>query len=239
MLDLEVILTAQSVTDQQVEGRTVVVIDVLRATSTMITAFSNHARAIVPVSSLEEAQYWQNKLGNDDCILCGEKDGLKIPGYHLGNSPQEFTKQAVGDKIIIMNTTNGTKAITNSKNADSVLIGSFLNAQSVIDAIQKKGNAVTLVCSGWKERLSLEDMLCAGLIIDRLLDVGTCVLNNDYAKITHATYQAYQENIPQAVKESSHAMRLKSIAPVKDFEYCSQIDVQSIAPYVKNGMIIV
>jgi len=239
MLDLEVILTAQSVTDQQVEGRTVVVIDVLRATSSMLTAFSNQARAIVPVSSLEEAVQWQQKLGTEPCVLCGEKDGLKIPGYDVGNSPQEFTMEAVGGKIIIMNTTNGTKAITNARRAGTILIGSFLNAQSVVDELIKKAEDITIVCSGWKERLSLEDMLCAGLIIDRLVRLKQCTLNNDYAKITHATYKSYQGDILAAVTESSHALRLKAIAPAKDFEYCSQIDVISITPYVKNEMIMV
>lgn len=239
MLDLDVILTAQSVTDQQVEGRTIVVIDVLRATSSMITAFTHGARAIVPVSSLEEAEQWQQQLGIEECVLCGEKDGLKIPGYQLGNSPQEFTKEAVGDKIVIMNTTNGTKAISNANKAATILIGSLLNAQSVIDTVVQKGSALTIICSGWKERLSLEDMLCAGLLIDRLLSIGQCTLTNDYSKITHATYKQHQAHLTKAISESSHALRLKTIAPAKDFEYCSQVDVSSITPYVKNGMIIV
>jgi 2-phosphosulfolactate phosphatase len=239
MLDLDVILTAQSVTDQQVEGRTIVVIDVLRATSSMITAFTNGARAIVPVSSLEEAEQWQQQLNTEECVLCGEKDGLKITGYQLGNSPQEFSKEAVANKVVIMNTTNGTKAISNARNADTILIGSLLNVQSVIDTVVQKGLALTIICSGWKERLSLEDMLCAGLMIDRLIHTGQCSLTNDYSKITHATYKQHEVQLAKAISESSHALRLKAIAPAKDFEYCSQVDVSSLTPYVKNGMIIV
>lgn len=239
MLDIDVILTAQGVTDKRVEGRTIVVIDVLRATSSMLTAFSNQARGIIPVSGIEEADEWKNRLGEHHCILCGEKDGFKIPGYQLGNSPLEFTQERVGDKFVIMNTTNGTKAITNARKADRILIGCFLNVQSVIDEILKTGEAITLVCSGWKERLSLEDMLCAGLMIDRLLLTGQGVLLEDESNITHAVYKQNAQNLAMAVLNSSHARRLKTIAPEKDFEYCAQIDVFSITPYVQDGMIIV
>lgn len=144
-----------------------VVIDVLRATSTIVEAFSAGARAIYPTQSSEEAVRLANSLGREDTLLCGERKGLKIEGFDLGNSPLEFTPERVGGKRLVMNTTNGTRAFLTVEAAESVVAGSLLNLSAVSRSLAGS-ERIVLVCGGKEDRFSLDDALCAGLILQRL-----------------------------------------------------------------------
>jgi len=235
---IDVFSTAQSFQEEEVRNKTVVVIDVLRACSSMVTAFTNGAKGIIPVEDMAAASKIAANLDTKSVMLCGEKDGRKIDGYQLGNSPMEYSRGVVDGKTLIMNTTNGTKAVARAALAKRILIGCFLNAKAVVEQLHDSEGEIIIVCAGWKSRLSLEDMLCAGLIIDRLCDGVLQPGASDGAKLAHVLFKEYENNIEGAVSQSNHAQRLQDIAHPNDISYCSQIDQLSVVPYMKDGIIV-
>lgn len=235
---IDVFSTAQSFQEEEVRNKTVVVIDVLRACSSMVTAFTNGAKGIIPVEDMSAASKIAANLDTKSVLLCGEKDGRKIDGYQLGNSPMEYSRGVVDGKTLIMNTTNGTKAVARAALAKRILIGCFLNASAVVKQLHDSDGEIIIVCAGWKSRLSLEDMLCAGLIIDRLSDGKLQPGASDGAKLAHVLFKEYENNIEGAVSQSNHAQRLQDIAHPNDISYCSQIDQLTVVPYMKDGIIV-
>jgi 2-phosphosulfolactate phosphatase len=237
---VEVFSTAQAFQEDEVRSKTVVVIDVLRASSSMVTALVNGAKGIIPVEDMSAASKIAANLDAKNVILCGEKDGYKIDGFQLGNSPMEYSKETVEGRTLILNTTNGTKAVSRASLANRIFIGCFLNAGAVVEQLHSTDDDIILICAGWKTRLSLEDMLCAGLIVDRLNGGFFDEDASDGAKIAHLLYKKYEHNIELAVRQSSHARRLDGIAHPNDISYCSQIDIISIVPHVnmKDGIIL-
>src|SRR5690554_1115604 len=129
--ELDVFFSVQTFQEEELRGKTVVVVDVLRATSTIVTALANGAKSVIPVADMGEASRISQSIDSDNYLLCGEKNGVQIEGYDLGNSPLEFTPEVVGGKSLILNTTNGTRAIKKSVGAAEVYIASFLNLASV------------------------------------------------------------------------------------------------------------
>lgn len=235
---IDVFSTAQSFLDEEVRNKTVVVIDVLRACSSMVTALNNGARGIIPVEDMAAASKIAANLDAKNVLLCGEKDGKKIDGYHLGNSPTEYSKEVVDGRTLIMNTTNGTKAVSRAALAKRILIGCFLNAGSVVEHLRSAEGDIIIICAGWKSRLSLEDMLCAGLIIDRLNEGQLPIDATDGAKLAHVLYKEYESDIEQAVSQSNHAVRLKGLAEPSDVSYCCRVDLLPVVPYMKDGIIV-
>jgi len=155
---------------QEMSGATAVVIDVIRATSTMVEALANGARAIYPTVSTEEAIRLANTLGREDTLLCGERKGLKVEGFDLGNSPREYENETVDGKRLVMSTTNGTRAFVAAQGANRALAGSFLNLGAVVDQLRTGDvGELVLVCAGKEDHFALDDALCAGLILDELL----------------------------------------------------------------------
>lgn len=154
---------------QIVAGRTAVVIDVIRATSTIVEALANGARGVYPTESTEDAINLANSLGRDDTLLCGERKGLKVEGFHLGNSPREFMPKVVKGKRLVMSTTNGTRAFLASAGAKRALALAFMNLSAVARSIQLE-NDLVIICAGKEDRFSLDDALCAGLLLDLLVE---------------------------------------------------------------------
>ncbi|HBE81027.1 MAG TPA: 2-phosphosulfolactate phosphatase, partial [Firmicutes bacterium] len=146
----------------------VVVIDVLRATSTIVTALGNKASEIIPAIEPAEVVDLVRVIGSKECLTGGERKGLKIEGFDLGNSPAEYTEERISGKRLILCTTNGTKAIKSAQGAAEVWIGSFLNIGAVTDRLQDSTRDIVLICSGRDHSLCLEDMACAGAMIQFL-----------------------------------------------------------------------
>jgi len=234
----DVYYTGKSFSEDEVRDKVVVVIDVLRAGSTIVTALKNGAKGIIPVSDMADASRIAQNLDSSSYLLCGEREGSKIDGYHLGNSPFEYVQEVVEKKTLILNTTNGTKAIDRSGTAYRVLIGSFLNISALIEELKKADKPVTLICSGWKNRLSFEDLLCAGMIL-HLLSEGNLPENApDGARVAFALYETYGADITKAITSSNHAQRLESLGFENDISYCCQVDIASIVPEMEDGIII-
>ena len=145
---IDVYFSVHGFQEEDVRGKTVVIIDVLRASSSMIQALHNGANKVIPVEDLSDAGRIAQTMEAGDFLLCGEKDGIKIEGYHLGNSPLDYTKDRVQGKTLIFNTTNGTKAIKKAALAKQIYIGTFINMSSVVQMIQQSSDEVVLICSG-------------------------------------------------------------------------------------------
>jgi len=237
-MDVEVFLTHSNVTEDDVRDHTVVVIDVLRACSTIVTALDNGARAVMPVLDMAQAGKIAANLDPDVYRLGGERDAEKIEGYHLGNSPLEYTSDVVEGRDIILNTTNGTKALARAKSAQHLVAGCFLNAGRVVDLIREMGDDVVIICAGRQNRLSLEDTICAGLILDRLWNGSEPGLVTDSAHTAFTLYHNDSQTLPEALRRANHAQRLMSRAYEDDVDYCYQVDALPVLPYYTDNRLV-
>lgn len=230
-MDAEVFLTYSNVSEDDVRNRTVVVIDVLRACSTLVTALSNGARAVMPVADMAQAGRIAGNLDPDVYRLGGERDGEKIDGYHLSNSPLEYTEDTVTDRDVILNTTSGTQAFTRATSAQHLVAGCFLNAQRVVDFVREVDDQVTIVCAGNQNRLALEDTLCAGLLLDRLWNHSEPENVTDSAHTAYTLYETDRDTLPPALRQANHAEWLLEQGHADDLDYCFQIDTHALLPY--------
>lgn len=232
-MKVDIIFTADEVSQEKTEGKICVVIDVLRATSVMITALHNGAEKIFPFKDIKTIQERCENLKN--IIKCGERNALKIDGFDLGNSPLEFTKEKVFGKDIYMSTTNGTKAVENSLSAEKIIICSFLNIKSVSEKLLEYKKDVVIVCAGTNGKFSLDDTLCAGLIIKEI-QKHTEIQMNDVLLAAVRISESH-ENIKDILKGSTHYERLLSLGFEKDMEHIFSLNKYSIVPEYKNRYI--
>lgn len=230
-MDAEVFLTHSNISEGDVQDRTVVVIDVLRACSTIVTALDRGARAVMPVQDMAQAGKIASNLDPDVYRLGGERGGDKIEGYHLGNSPHEYTQEVVDGRDIILNTTNGTRALEKAKKADQLVAACFLNANRVVDFVRQTTNAVTIVCAGRQNRLALEDTLCAGLLLDRLWDGREPYPVTDSAHTAFTLYHTDRDALENALRGANHAERLVRQDYEDDLDYCFRVDQIPVLPY--------
>lgn len=237
-MDAEVFLTHSNISEGDVQDRTVVVIDVLRACSTIVTALDRGARAVMPVLDMAQAGKIASNLDPDVYRLGGERGGERIEGYHLGNSPREYTQKVVEGRDIILNTTNGTRALEQAKEADHLVAACFLNAGRVADFVREHADAVTIVCAGRQNRLALEDTLCAGLILDRLWNGDEPYPVTDSAHTAYTLYHTDREDLDNALRGANHAERLVSKDFDKDLDYCFQVDALPVLPYYTENRLL-
>ncbi len=235
--DIDLFISAQSFQEEDIRGKTVVIIDVLRASSTMVTAIENGAKGIIPVENMDMAGKISQNMGSPQYLLCGEKDGLKIEGYHLGNSPLEYSREVVRDKTIILNTTNGTKAVKKASMAEELIIGSFLNLKQVVNKLENTPHPITLICAGWRGQQSLEDLLCAGSIIYELNGGGLPANASDGVRIAFDLFVKYGDDIEGTVFASDHAVRLQGLIDPKDIAHSCALNKMNVLPILKEGII--
>jgi 2-phosphosulfolactate phosphatase len=172
-------------------GGVAVVVDVLRATTVMVHALANGCEAVIPCGEIDEAQAVAAGLPKGKAILGGERGGLPIPGFDLGNSPGDFTREVCEGKTLVMTTTNGTRAILASLEADRVLVGSFANVTAIWDVLKKETRPIHIVCAGTDGRVALEDALLAGeLTLNLCAWQGGVRIWSDLAKVADVNDQA-------------------------------------------------
>jgi 2-phosphosulfolactate phosphatase len=236
-MKLDVYLTPGEVTPGALAGRTVVVLDILRASTSIVQALSAGAKSIFPVASIEEALRLANTFGRDEVLLAGERRCLPIEGFDLGNSPLEFTREKVGGKILVMTTTNGTAAMSLTANAARVFIGAMLNLGAVVAELVRSEADPVFVCAGREKHFSLEDAACAGQFASRVMAErpGDWVLNDG----AHAALKL-AEGFGTGTSMFEITAGGKSIIDAglgADLEVCARTDVHEIVPVLQERSI--
>lgn len=217
----------------EVKESVVVIIDVLRATSTIAAAIYNGAEAVIPVASVEECIAIGKKY---NALTAGERDGKIAPGLSYGNSPFEYPKEFIQGQILVLTTTNGTYLLDKAHEASVIITGSFPNLSAVCTYLIQQSRPVILACAGWKERVNVEDLLFAGAIVDRIKKQFE--VDNDSAFIAENLYQQYKGNLIQLIEKTSHYRRLERIGVLNDIKYCLSADVAPSLPVLENGRLV-
>lgn len=230
MRSVDVCLTHQDFDNYDHKGKIVVVIDVLRATSTINTLLFLGANHVKPVGSLEECKV----LKEDDYIIMAERMGKKVEGFDYGNSPTKLKEENIKGKKIAIATSNGSKAIIKSEGSKRTILCSFLNIESVVNLIKKSESDVILLCSGWLGKTNLEDTLCAGGIVSGL---DNFEIESDTALMAKALHNN-TDDILETMKLSSHAKRLSGYDNKVDIEFCSMVNTQPIVPILNGNQIV-
>lgn len=215
-------------------GKTAVVIDVLRATSTIITAIHQGCSGVVPVETVYQAK--ERKKGDE--LLGGERNGRQIPGFDLGNSPFEYMTEQVRDKTVIMTTTNGTRAIQKSAKASSVIAAGMINARSAARSALSLKRDIVIVCAGTKDKFSLEDGLCAGLVIAEIERLsGERAECDDFGMAMRLAYLHAEDRLEDEVKSCRNGKRLARIGLGEEVEYCAQRNITDVVPILQDHIL--
>jgi len=235
---IELRSSLREVTADDVRDRHVVVIDVLRASSTMVHAWSQGAARIVPVATVADAWRTLEGLDRASALLGGERDGLAIEGFDLGNSPFEYSRETVAGKTLVLTTSNGTLALSRCGEARHVVVGCFLNMAAVVAHLARQPAADVLVlCAGHLGDRCEEDYGCGALFVERLarLEPQNATLETDAtAARAHA---AGLTDIHRLLRQASHGRRLASLGFERDLEFCARLDTHAVVPVYAGGAI--
>ena len=229
---VDVCLSPELLNRHHLQHKTAVIVDILRATSCITTGLAFGVRSITPLEDLEECRLMKQK----GYIIAGERNGKKVEGFDIGNSPFEYRQPAFINSKVAITTTNGTLAINRSRMADHVVIGSFLNLGAVADYVRSSEKDCIIVCAGWKGKVNLEDTLFAGALIDRLS--GSHKPDGDSANIALSAYLFNRSRLLEEVKTSEHAIRLKEHGVIKDIEFCMSVDEYQVLPLLRGDEIV-
>ncbi len=241
-MKISVFFTPLAVTQNTVGGATVLVIDILRANTTIVTAFANGARSVVPAAAADEAITLAQSLQSENTVLVGEKRLEPIPGFALGNSPLEMTREVVGGKTLVMSTTNGTAAYQTVNSAETVIVGAAVNftaaaayAREIFDA----NGELVIVCSGREKQFALEDAYTAGRFAQAVASGRGrgAVEFNDGAIAAKELVRRYGDRWKRAVAASAAARALKQAGYKNDIDAATESDVYDIVPVYKNKLI--
>lgn len=236
-MNIQVVPTAQQVQGIDFSGKIAVVIDVLRATSVITTALDNGAREVIPVKTVDEAQSLYATYDVANTLRGGERNALKIEGFDLGNSPLEYKKKTVEGKTLILTTTNGTNAINNVKGADEVVLACFRNAAAVAEHIiglsHYGSRDILVVCAGTEGQFSLDDGLCAGMLIE-LLKQKTEVETDDFGLLLQHYYLENQSDLFKALADCLHLKRLFTLGFYDDIRFCLETNYVVTVPVVRG-----
>lgn len=214
---------------------TCIVLDIFRATSSIVTAFANGCKRITPVLSIEEARSLSGTSGG--ALLAGERQSIKMEGCDLGNSPFEFCRSTVEEQSIIMTTSNGTVAIRSTDGAYRTLIGSFINAQAVCRKAWQYKKDILIICAGTDGLFSLEDSLCAGLLVQLFSREGESE-RTDSARGAWLMYEQSRGVLTETAAQSRNGKRLYTIGRTEDIKYCLSNNLHDIIPQYKDGTIV-
>lgn len=233
MPKIEVCLTPALLDLYPIENSIVVVIDILRATSSITYGIENGAEAIIPVMNVEDCLAYADQ----GFLLAAERNGEVVAGYDFGNSPFSYTGEKVAGKTIVLTTTNGTKAMhLAQERAYQVIVGSFLNLSAVCDYLKKENKDVLLLCAGWKDNFNLEDTLFAGAVVEQLQ--GDFTVGDDSSVAALDMYQLAKDDLRGYLQKSSHNHRLIKLNIEEDVRFCLKIDVCKAIPVLQGEMLV-
>ena len=230
MNSIEVCFTPELIHLHEVSGKLVVVVDIFRATSTMMAALAHGVTEILPFADLESCRAMQAQ----GYLIAGERDGLTAPGFELGNSPVAFLEGNYAGKKLAMTTTNGTLALDKSQGASEILIGAFPNLQATATYIQSRNLDVLIHCAGWKGRFNLEDSLYAGALVQALS--GSHSNQEDGALAMGSLFAQEGNNLASYLAQASHAKRLQNHGIEADIDFCLTLNrYEQVVGLAGNG----
>jgi 2-phosphosulfolactate phosphatase len=233
-MKIDLSFSAGQFDDLQLRDKNVVVLDVLRASSTITVALNNGAREIIPVASIESAVKISGSLFGEVTLRGGERNGKTIEGFNLGNSPLEYSETAVKGKSIIYCTSNGSVAMARSRYARTLIVGSFLNLTAVVDFIRDENKDFLFICAGRINTIgyfSLEDAVCAGMMIQKLMKFESLeLILSDSAKAALALYKSFGRSILKMLKTCEHGKYLIEIGFTDDLKICAAVDSVPVLP---------
>jgi len=212
----------------------IVVIDVLRATSAICAAIENGVKGIIPVDSVDVAREYLKK----GYLAAAEREGQIVEGFPMGNSPISFLDPKLKGETIVLTTTNGTKAIKVAEHKETVVIGSLNNLQSLTEWLIRQERNTLVLASGWKDKFNLEDTICAGAIIDGVLESGKFASKEDSSVAAKFIYRSAKENIFSYLKASSHRRRLRKLNLNADVNFCLTPNNLTAIPILKDGILV-
>ncbi|SMC48869.1 2-phosphosulfolactate phosphatase [Sporomusa malonica] len=233
-MKIDVAFLPKDVNKPDISDTICIILDIFRATTSIVTAMANGCKTIIPVSNIDEAYSVARQM--ESALFAGERQSIRIEGFDFGNSPFEFSTDKVKDQTIIMTTTNGTIAITSTEEAYLTLIGSFINAKAVCHQANEYGKDIMIVCAGTDQLFSLEDALCAGLLISILNEEADLIMT-DSAQGAWMMYNGAKKSIVEIASNSRNGKRLYDIGNKTDIEYCLQSNIVNVVPRYSEGRI--
>ncbi|MBW3545965.1 MAG: 2-phosphosulfolactate phosphatase [Bacteroidetes bacterium] len=231
---IDVCLSPELLNLYELQGQIVVVVDILRATSCMVTALAEGVESIQPVATLDQC----TQLGKRGYLTAAERGGQQVEGFDLGNSPRAYLSRAYAGKKVAITTTNGTLAITKSAPyAKQVLIGAFLNLGALAEYLRQQPEDVLLLCAGWKGKVNMEDSLFAGALVDMLTASHEPCCDAPLAVKT--LYNTVKEDLHGYLMQASHARRLSKFGVEEDIRFCLETDMYKVIPVLKGDELMI
>jgi 2-phosphosulfolactate phosphatase len=234
---IELHFTPDTLKPELLENRLAVIIDVLRASTTICAALKSGCRAIIPCDDVEKARNIYISIGPEASLLCGERAGEKLPGFDLGNSPAEYVSDIVEGMTLVFASTNGSRTLVKAARAERVVVAGFVNLTLVERAVYSSSKDVVIACSGKLGHFAYEDALCGGALIERLAKSGDFVVANDAARAALQLYKSETRPLLDAISESDHARYLSEIGFAQDLKTATEVDSISVLPEMSEGRI--
>jgi 2-phosphosulfolactate phosphatase len=231
MPSIAVCLSPELARLQDFQDKVAVVVDILRATTTLATALHHGVKSVLPVRSVEECRHFQQK----GYIGAAERGGKIVEGFKLGNSPFDYMTPELAGQKIVFTTTNGTKTIHAIHGADKIIFGAFVNLKAVSEALARLDKNTVIVCAGWEDEVNLEDTLFAGALLERLAPEFS--FYGDPAILAHKLYLQSEGKLSMFLEDSSHMQRLRKLGLQKDIDFCLTFDAYGCVPELVNGEI--
>jgi 2-phosphosulfolactate phosphatase len=231
---IDVAATPDGLEPAAVAESAVLVIDVLRASTCIVTALANGCAAIVPVANPEQARRRAAEL--DGALIAGERRGEPLAGFDLGNSPLEFTRGRVGGRTIVMTTSNGTRALVAARPAAAVGVAAFINHAAAAAWALARGRDVLLLCAGERGARSLEDYVCAGMLVERLAAGDPAAAPTPEAERALGVARPYAKDVGRLAQDSSWARHLSSVGRGRDVAACLALDTRALVPEYRRDI---
>lgn len=235
-MNIEVIPTVDEIKNGEIFQKTVIIIDVLRTSSTIISALANGCKSIIPAETVGQAKAIKNHF--KEALLVGDRYYKKIPGFDLSNSPTEMLDAELNDRTIILTTSNGIRGIQKAEKGEMVIIGGFLNGVACVKEALERKNDLVLLLVGDKSSFVIEDGLAAGFYIDLIKKNCSVDGINDFGVAMYGMYKYFEQQLQEVIKNTEVARKLSQYGHEKDIEYSVQRNILDVCPIVNNEQII-
>lgn len=239
-MKVDLFFTPHEVNEEKLKDHTAVVVDVLRASTTICAALAAGAKEVIPAESTAAAIQLAGNLSRDAILLCGEREGKLVEGFDLGNSPLQYTPALVKGRTLIFGSTNGSPTIVKTRLARRTYICGLVNVGAVVEALSENDDPIDILCAGKLSQFALEDAVCAGILIHDLQEqTDSDMILNDAASASLILFDRYRDLIPSVVMDSHHGRYLAEIGMQADLPFCSDLNRIPLLPVYHEGKITI